>query len=434
MDPCCPDCGSRECGVDPVCGASCGECTAPATCSADGQCQPGQCQLTNGGLEACDTVDNDCDGLTDEAFPRLGAACQNAGCAPGQWVCAADGERDECDGPVPSLDDAACDGLDEDCDGATDEDALPRACPLQLGVCAGALTACWDGDWLPCDYGAGYVADLDARCDQLDEDCDGATDEDASFVLAPEAGAQAADGVDNNCNGLTDESGGVMVPNRNYPNSWIDAYELTVFENPDCSGARFAEGSDDYPATWPAGEGASTELYACSLPGLVPSGYLSWNRAQRACQAQGKQLCNREMFVRACTDGLGQFFPYGFSFSEGLCNDPMVGPLQAAAAGSYPTCAVGNGTFDMSGNLAEWVSDDSLSHPGQGVLASWSFDRRICWEGVGCYTADPSYQQDRDYLISLLDCDVENTVQGLDSYPRETARASFGGRCCIEQP
>jgi hypothetical protein len=36
---CCqPSCGTRKCGPDPVCGQSCGTCTAPATCDGSGQC------------------------------------------------------------------------------------------------------------------------------------------------------------------------------------------------------------------------------------------------------------------------------------------------------------------------------------------------------------------------------------------------------------
>jgi hypothetical protein len=35
---CVPDCAGRICGPDPVCGASCGECTPPEACGADGQC------------------------------------------------------------------------------------------------------------------------------------------------------------------------------------------------------------------------------------------------------------------------------------------------------------------------------------------------------------------------------------------------------------
>ena len=35
---CVPDCGARECGSDPVCGASCGLCDESA-CTAEGRCE-----------------------------------------------------------------------------------------------------------------------------------------------------------------------------------------------------------------------------------------------------------------------------------------------------------------------------------------------------------------------------------------------------------
>ncbi len=37
---CTPDCTARECGPDPVCGASCGTCPVNEECDADGVCQP----------------------------------------------------------------------------------------------------------------------------------------------------------------------------------------------------------------------------------------------------------------------------------------------------------------------------------------------------------------------------------------------------------
>ncbi|HQC45472.1 MAG TPA: formylglycine-generating enzyme family protein, partial [Myxococcota bacterium] len=37
---CVPACGPRKCGVDPVCGTSCGECEANYECDDDGQCIP----------------------------------------------------------------------------------------------------------------------------------------------------------------------------------------------------------------------------------------------------------------------------------------------------------------------------------------------------------------------------------------------------------
>ena len=37
---CTPGCGARECGLDPVCGSSCGECLPDEECTLDGRCVP----------------------------------------------------------------------------------------------------------------------------------------------------------------------------------------------------------------------------------------------------------------------------------------------------------------------------------------------------------------------------------------------------------
>lgn len=95
----------------------------------------------------------------------------------------------------------SCDGLDNDCDGEVDNigpDYAPL-CPLTLGVCAIARQSCGGiQGWRECglqNYGDHYQFD-EADCDGLDNDCDGETDE---GVQCPSCQFNADCGDDNSC-------------------------------------------------------------------------------------------------------------------------------------------------------------------------------------------------------------------------------------------
>ena len=126
--------------------------------------------------EICDGIDNDCDGLTDEDLTQT---CESA-CGSGTQVCVA-GQWSTCDAPLP--DEEICDGIDNDCDGQTDED-LTRTCRT---LCGEGVETCKGGQWGACD------APEPSRevCDGIDNDCDGQTDEDENLCGAM---AQCIDG------------------------------------------------------------------------------------------------------------------------------------------------------------------------------------------------------------------------------------------------
>ncbi len=87
-----------------------------------------QCTPSNGGVEICDGIDNDCNGVKDDGtLPQVGQPCgmNNVGecllgqnqCQNGSIVCA--------NAVLPSTE--YCDGLDNNCDATTDE-----GCPAAL--------------------------------------------------------------------------------------------------------------------------------------------------------------------------------------------------------------------------------------------------------------------------------------------------------------
>jgi hypothetical protein len=168
-----------------------------------GECRPGEQQCNPDGswgtclgdlepaAEVCDELDNDCNGTADDGLRcdcTLGST-ESCGldvgtCRPGTHACV-DGQWGPCEGglaPVPEQ----CDGLDNDCDGQTDDELIPPPASLTLGVCSGAVQICqgeagWEDPWFA--GLSGYEAS-EQTCDGLDNDCDGQIDEGLATPLA----------------------------------------------------------------------------------------------------------------------------------------------------------------------------------------------------------------------------------------------------------
>jgi hypothetical protein len=130
--------------------------------------------------EICDGQDNDCNGRADDSAAGAGAACERgvgACAAVGRIAC--DGLAGElfCDAVLGEPGAEQCNDVDDDCDGLVDEElGVGEACFVGEGACRReGAQRCDDGGGVTC--GAAPGAPEAERCNDLDDDCDGAVDE-----------------------------------------------------------------------------------------------------------------------------------------------------------------------------------------------------------------------------------------------------------------
>jgi hypothetical protein len=395
------DCSQTNLQTDPMNCGTCGRvCAFPhgqAECVA-GQCQlaicyPGyanldkdldngcECVKNNDGVEACDGVDNDCDGEIDEDFDlrsdpdncgACGRVCAGAhakgacrlgecvlNCLPGYSD--ADGlPENGCEFICNTSNNGVeiCDGKDNDCNGLVDDNPTDMGQPCGPKDCLSGIMTCIAGS--PVCVGA--TPSSPEVCDGHDNNCDGTIDEsdpNQGKACFPEgatgcdaktgtckgacktgtyscrkgslncdgavtAGVEICDGKDNDCDGATDEDFDLQNDPRNCGTcgkSCAVAHGVGICRNGQCQVGACSDGWSD-----------------------VDRGII--NGCEIACTPDGPEVCDgKDNDCNGLTDNddPGLVYPVvNFCRQIGECGKGPGGSKRFTEA-SYPVCGIASG-------------------------------------------------------------------------------------------
>ncbi len=383
-------------------------CPLPGACAASMQtCSSGTWSACSTApvTEACNGVDDNCNGTTDESltvtcyadgdndgFAAAGATTTPICPVPGRTAVggcptnltnrAPTVGNTDCSDTNSSINPGAtelCDAamVDENCDGAANPPALcvcsgsgTRACTLP-GACAAGNQTCTAGSWSPCS-----IAPTAETCNGIDDNCNGTVDDGVSITCFPDA--------DNDGYAATGATSAVSCPvagrgavggcpanqtNRAPGSGTTDCSDANPSVNPgaaeQCDAAMVDENCDGAanPASLCACSGSGTR--ACSQPG--------------ACAA-GNQTC--------------------IAGSWGLCS---IAPTAETCNGIDDNC---NGTVDDGVSITCFPDGDNDGYPAMGATAA-----QTCpVAGRGAVGGCPANQTNRAPISGSVDCNDANLV------------------------
>jgi hypothetical protein len=341
----------------------------------EGDCNDGDADFHPASTEVCDGVDNDCDGLVDDAddsidFNTGGTylldsdadgygssddlvhACQQ----PFGTIDSTDQSEWDCDDSDPAIHPAAveiCDGVDNDCDGHTD-DGDDSVDPESFGQWYQDLDGDGYGDaavdLYACDPAEGYVA--------ASGDCD-----DSEANASPDLVEVCDDSIDNDCDGASD-----------------------------CTDEACAETATCSP--WLDMDSGRKHSCVVDIAGAVQCwGLNGWGQSNAPVVGSFTQI-SAGGYHSCAIENAGALECWGWD-DHGQTTSPT-GTFNDVSAGGYHTCAIdsGNSLECWGAGNDEYDCGDGIDNDGDGLL---DCEEAVCavdsdCGGTGGVCFSPAYE------------------------------------------
>jgi hypothetical protein len=344
-------------GTDTVtsCGPGEGWVTSPGDCNDD------DANTYPGATELCDGIDNDCDTEVDEGVKDTityyadsdrdgyGSDVTKEACSPPDGYVLNSDDCNDFNNTVHPDADEYCNGVDDDCDLAIDEDAVDGILQYQDRDIDGYGNP--DASTVSCALKTDYVldnTDCDDRnagvspgaleyCNGIDDDCDGTIDEDDAVDAATWYSDSDRDGYSGSAvtaracyeppkgftgdNSDCDDTNADIYPgSTEYCNGVDDDCDGTVDENDAADALAWyidADG-DGY------GSSSAAVFRACSLPPGYSASHDDCNDSCATCYPGGTEICDG--LDNNCDGTVDEIIATdhdgdGYSYCDGDCND-----------------------------------------------------------------------------------------------------------------